>query len=206
MSVFLRFLFNEENLKMWLRPEWLKHYEPGFVDDQLVAKARARAALLFRRPVKAGVTRRQALALWDRLVLSVPRQSLFPAGLARCLSRLPAAEALHNPNHTGRLPPCAQALVFVPQVELLVNALEGAIAEAAAKREAEAEAVRLLAEGKGGKGEHTVPEPFELSQPKFRTVPVPEEAIDVGFTGEKDVPQQHVVGRHVVRTTKLLRH
>lgn len=38
MSVFLKFLFNEENLRDWLRPEWLKHYEPSFVDDQLVGK------------------------------------------------------------------------------------------------------------------------------------------------------------------------
>ena len=42
MAVFLKFLFNEENLQTWLRPEWMKHYEPSFVDDELVAKARAR--------------------------------------------------------------------------------------------------------------------------------------------------------------------
>ena len=74
-------------------------------------------------------------------------------------------------------------MVFLPQAQTLITALEGAIAEAAAKREAEAEAVRLMAEGKGGKGEHTVPIPFDLSEPKMRTVPVPEETIDVGFKG-----------------------
>ena len=38
MSVFLKFLFSEENLQQWLRPEWLKLYEPSFVDEQLIGK------------------------------------------------------------------------------------------------------------------------------------------------------------------------
>ena len=38
MSVFLKFLFSEENLVSWLRPEWIKHYEPSFVDEQVIAK------------------------------------------------------------------------------------------------------------------------------------------------------------------------
>ena len=38
MSVFLKFLFNEENLAQWLRPEWLKLYDPAYVDEQLIGK------------------------------------------------------------------------------------------------------------------------------------------------------------------------
>jgi len=111
MSVFLKFLFNEENLQTWLRPEWLKCYEPAFVDDTLVAKP----------------------------------------------------------------------LVFKPQVETLLKSLEGAIAAEVAKKEAATAAVKLLGEGKGGRGEFTVAEPFNLHEPKMRTVPMPEEAVDVGF-------------------------
>jgi len=38
MSVLLKFLFSEVNLNEWLRPEWLKLYEPKFVDEQLIEK------------------------------------------------------------------------------------------------------------------------------------------------------------------------
>lgn len=124
------------------------------------------------------------LDLARAMALPVPWHAYsVPASPAPVIA-LPLPEPCISSTTPARLLPPAQALVFVPQVEPLVNALEGAIAESAAKREADAEAVRLLAEGKGGKGEHTVPEPFELSQPRFRTVPVPEEAVDVGFTGE----------------------
>ena len=108
MSVLLKFLFSEQNLNEWLRPEWLKLYEPTFVDEQLVGKL----------------------------------------------------------------------LVFVPNVEALQKVLEGRMSAEAAKKEAAAEAARALAEGRGGGGQHTVPEPFALTQPKARLVPPPEERID----------------------------
>ena len=38
MSILLKFLFSEENLMQWLRPEWLKLYDPAFVDEQLIGK------------------------------------------------------------------------------------------------------------------------------------------------------------------------
>ena len=38
MSVLLKFLFSEENLMKWLRPEWLKLYDPAWVDEQLIGK------------------------------------------------------------------------------------------------------------------------------------------------------------------------
>eukprot|EP00322_Chrysochromulina_rotalis_P009387 CAMPEP_0115870994 /NCGR_PEP_ID=MMETSP0287-20121206/22628_1 /TAXON_ID=412157 /ORGANISM="Chrysochromulina rotalis, Strain UIO044" /LENGTH=790 /DNA_ID=CAMNT_0003325763 /DNA_START=282 /DNA_END=2650 /DNA_ORIENTATION=- len=38
MSVLLKFLFSEKNMTEWLRPEWLKLYEPKFVDEQLIEK------------------------------------------------------------------------------------------------------------------------------------------------------------------------
>jgi len=38
MSVLLKFIFSEENLMKWLRPEWLKLYDPAWVDDQLIGK------------------------------------------------------------------------------------------------------------------------------------------------------------------------
>jgi len=38
MSVLLKFLFSEENLAKWLRPEWLKLYDPAFVDEELIGK------------------------------------------------------------------------------------------------------------------------------------------------------------------------
>lgn len=118
MSVFLKFLFNEETVKEWLRPEWLKIFEPTFVDEQLISKL----------------------------------------------------------------------LVFVPSVEQLLKVLEGRMANEAAKKEAAAEAARALAEGRGGKGEHTVPIPFQLTEPKPRLVPCPEEVISISFKANK-VPQ-----------------
>ena len=38
MSVLLKFLFSAENLTDWLRPEWIKLYDPKFVDEQLIEK------------------------------------------------------------------------------------------------------------------------------------------------------------------------
>ena len=38
MSVLLKFLFSAENLTQWLRPEWIKMYDPKFVDEQLIEK------------------------------------------------------------------------------------------------------------------------------------------------------------------------
>jgi len=115
MSVLLKFLFNEETLKEWLRPEWLKLFEPTFVDEQLIGKL----------------------------------------------------------------------LVFVPSVEQLLKVLEGRMASEAAKKEAAAEAAKALAEGRGGKGEHTVPVPFALTEPKPRLVPCPEEVIKMSFKANK---------------------
>lgn len=111
MSVLLRFLFSEENLTEWLRPEWLKLYEPNFVDEQLIGKV----------------------------------------------------------------------LVFVSNVDALQKVLAGRMASEAAKKEAAAEAARALAEGRGGSGHHTTPEPFSLTQPKVRLVPPPEDAIETTF-------------------------
>ena len=70
-----------------------------------------------------------------------------------------------------------KVLVFVPNVEALQKVLEGRMASEAAKKEAAAEAARALAEGRGGGGVHTTPEPFALTQPKMRLVPPPEETI-----------------------------
>ena len=111
MSVLLKFLFSEENLNEWLRPEWIKLYDNKFVDEQLIEKV----------------------------------------------------------------------LVFVPNVEALQKVLEGRMASEAAKKEAAAEAARALAEGRGGGGKHTTPEPFALTQPKMRLVPPPTDTI-VPFT------------------------
>ena len=108
MSVLLKFLFSSENLTDWLRPEWIKLYDPKFVDEQLIEKI----------------------------------------------------------------------LVFVPNVEALLKVLEGRMSAEAAKKEAAAEAARALAEGRGGGGHHTTPEPFALTQPKMRLVPPPEEVIE----------------------------
>ena len=108
MSVLLKFMFSAESLNEWLRPEWIKLYEPKFVDEQLIEKV----------------------------------------------------------------------LVFVPNVEALQKVLEGQMAAEAAKKEAAAEAARALAEGRGGGGKHTTPEPFALTQPKMRLVPPPEELIE----------------------------
>lgn len=108
MSVLLKFLFSAENLTDWLRPEWIKLYDPKFVDEQLIEKL----------------------------------------------------------------------LVFVPNVEALQKVLEGRMASEAAKKEAAAEAARALAEGRGGGGKHTTPEPFALTQPKMRLVPPPEDEIE----------------------------
>ena len=108
MSVLLKFLFNEENLNEWLRPEWIKLYDAKFVDEQLLEKI----------------------------------------------------------------------LVFVPNVDALQVVLEGKMASAAAAKEAAAEAAKAMAEGRGGAGKHTTPEPFPLTQPKMRLVPPPEDVIE----------------------------
>ena len=108
MSVLLKFLFSAENLTEWLRPEWIKMYDPKFVDEQLIEKL----------------------------------------------------------------------LVFIPNVDALQKVLEGRMASEAAKKEAAAEAARALAEGRGGGGHHTTPEPFPLTQPKMRLVPPPEDIIE----------------------------
>lgn len=115
MSVLLKFLFSEEIVMQWLRPEWLKLYEPTFVDEQLIGKL----------------------------------------------------------------------LVFIPSVEQLLKVLEGRMASEAAKKEAELEAAKALAEGRGGKGEHTVAEPFKLTEPKPRLVPCPEDVIEMSFKANK---------------------
>ena len=115
MSVLLKFLFSEENLTQWLRPEWLKLYDPAWVDEQLIGKV----------------------------------------------------------------------LVFVPQVEKLLVVLEGNMAAEAAKKEAAAEAAKALAEGRGGGGVHTTPEPFNLTQPKIRLVPPPDDIIDTVIKANK---------------------
>ena len=115
MSVLLKFLFSEENLTQWLRPEWLKLYDPAFVDEQLIGKA----------------------------------------------------------------------LVFVGQAQQLKAVLEGNAAKAAAAKEAAAEAARALSEGRGGTGVHTTPEPFNLTQPKIRLVPPPEDVIETTFKANK---------------------
>ena len=115
MSVLLKFLFSEENLMKWLRPEWLKLYDPAWVDEQLIGKV----------------------------------------------------------------------LVFVPQVEKLLVVLEGNMAAEAAKKEAAAEAAKALAEGRGGGGVHTTPEPFNLTQPKIRLVPPPDDIIDTVIKANK---------------------
>ncbi|KAL1503744.1 hypothetical protein AB1Y20_012214 [Prymnesium parvum] len=115
MSIFLKFLFNQETVNNWLRPEWLKMFEPSFVDEQLIAKL----------------------------------------------------------------------LVFAPNVHNLLQILEGRMASEAAKKEAAAEAARALAEGRGGKGEHTTPVPFQLTEPKPRSVPNPEEVITKTFKANK---------------------
>lgn len=111
MSVFLKFLFSEQTLQEWLRPEWLKLFEPSFVDEQLIEKL----------------------------------------------------------------------MVFIPPVEQLLKVVEGRMASDAAKKEAAAEAARALAEGRGGRGEHTVPVPFQLTEPKPRLVPCPEVTISMTF-------------------------
>merc|ERR1719446_1968578 len=71
-------------------------------------------------------------------------------------------------------------------VEALQKVLEGRMASEAAKKEAAAEAARALAEGRGGGGQHTTPEPFALTQPKLRLVPPPEDVIEPFKAG--DVP------------------
>lgn len=108
MSVLLKFLFSTENLTEWLRPEWIKLFDPKFVDEQLIEKL----------------------------------------------------------------------TVFIPNVDALQKVLEGRMASEAAKKEAAAEAARALAEGRGGGGHFTTPEPFPLTQPKMRLVPPPEDVIE----------------------------
>ena len=76
-----------------------------------------------------------------------------------------------------------KVLVFVPNVDGLMKVLEGRMASEAAKKEAAAEAAKALAEGRGGGGKHTTPEPFALTQPKMRLVPPPEVEI-VPFKAE----------------------
>jgi hypothetical protein len=115
MSVFLKFLFNEENLAQWLRPEWLKLYDPAYVDEQLIGKC----------------------------------------------------------------------VIFVKDVEKLRTVMEGQMAAEAAKKAAAEEAARALAEGRGGTGQHTTPEPFNITQAKVRLVPPPEEVIDTTFKANK---------------------
>lgn len=122
MTVFLRFLFDADTLRVWLRPEWMKHYEPSFVEDELVGKA----------------------------------------------------------------------LTFAPQVQGVVRVLEGQAAAEASKRDEEAAALKALAEGRGGKGECTVPEPFNLTAPKARLVPPPEETIPIGFKPTPVPPTTYV--------------
>ena len=51
MVVFLKFVFNDENLKQWLRPEWIKLYDPAFIDEQLISKV-----LVFEPQVRADCT------------------------------------------------------------------------------------------------------------------------------------------------------
>ena len=123
MSVFLKFLFSEENLQQWLRPEWLKLYEPSFVDEQLIGKC----------------------------------------------------------------------LVFVPHVEKLREALEGQMASEAAAKEAAAEAARALAEGRGGQGKHTTPEPFNITKPAVRLAPAPEHEIEATYKAN-EVPKTTAPG------------
>ena len=74
-----------------------------------------------------------------------------------------------------------KALTFAPQVQGVVRVLEGQAAAEASKRDEEAAALKALAEGRGGKGECTVPEPFNLTAPKARLVPPPEETIPICF-------------------------
>lgn len=61
------------------------------------------------------------------------------------------------------------------------------MASEAAKKEAAAEAARALAEGRGGSGQFTTPEPFALTQPKPRCVPLPEDLVEAKFVA-KPVP------------------
>eukprot|EP00965_Chrysotila_dentata_P103868 3430084-Pleurochrysis_carterae.AAC.1 len=117
MVVFLKFAFSKENLTEWLRPEWIKLYDPNFIDTQIISKV----------------------------------------------------------------------LVFEQQVAKLQEMLTGRMEGEAARKEAAAEAARALAEGRGGAGQHTTPEPFALTQPKPRLMPLPEEVIENGFKA-KPVP------------------
>lgn len=72
-----------------------------------------------------------------------------------------------------------QVLKFEPQVSRLVDELERRQAVGDAKRAAEAEAAIALAEGRGGAGKHTVPKPFNLTQPAPRLVPEPSQLVAV---------------------------
>jgi len=133
MSVFLKFTFKEENLKDWLRPEWIKIYEPTFVDEQLIDKT----------------------------------------------------------------------LVFAKRVEELQTQLAGKIDAEVAKKEAAAEAARALAEGRGGAGVHTVPVPFELTQPKPRLVPLPEDVVDTTFKATPVPASMYTDSKHLVDRVEI---
>ena len=143
MTVFLRFLFDEENLRTWLRPEWTKHYEPSFVEEQLI----------------------------DRIGTFIPQARTPPTHLLGTPASARAAPRRHRVRETPG----------APQVHALEKVLAGRMASEAAKKEAAAEAARALAEGRGGSHKHTTPEPFDLTAPKPRLVPVPADEIDCTF-------------------------
>lgn len=77
-------------------------------------------------------------------------------------------------------------LRFQPQAERLVAELDSRQAAGEARRAAEAEAVLAAAEGRGGAGRHTVPEPFNLSRPAPRLLPEPTELLAVRLVARKE--------------------
>ncbi|KAG8460788.1 hypothetical protein KFE25_010843 [Diacronema lutheri] len=72
-----------------------------------------------------------------------------------------------------------QVLKFEPQVQRLVEELETRQAMGEAKKAAETEAAIALAEGRGGAGKHTVPQPFNLTRPAPRVVPEPTQVVAI---------------------------
>jgi hypothetical protein len=72
-----------------------------------------------------------------------------------------------------------EVLKFEPQVRELVAELDRRQAMGEAKRAAEAEAASALAEGRGGSGKHTIPEPFNLTRPAPRLVPEPTQFVQI---------------------------
>ncbi|KAJ1622286.1 hypothetical protein T492DRAFT_1063602 [Pavlovales sp. CCMP2436] len=72
-----------------------------------------------------------------------------------------------------------EVLKFEPQVRDLVDELDRRQAMADAKKAAEVEAAIALSEGRGGMGKHTVPQPFNLTQPAPRLVPEPTELVAI---------------------------